>query len=46
MTGSTIVQKVRARVAPSRRAASKIDVGTASKKFFSTQTVNGTCIAA
>ena len=44
-SGSTIVHSVRARDAPSRRAASKIDRGTAAKKFSSTQMVKGTCIA-
>jgi hypothetical protein len=43
--GSTMVHNVRARDAPSSRAASKIDCGTASKKFLSTHTVKGTCIA-
>src|SRR5262249_34933935 len=45
-TGSTIVHNVCARDAPSSRAASNSEAGTASKKFFRTQTVNGTCIAA
>src|SRR5262245_16947193 len=41
ITGSAIDQSVRRREAPSRRAASKSAGGTASKKFFSTQTVKG-----
>ena len=44
--GSAIDHSVRARDAPSSRAASNSDGGTASKKPFSTHTVKGTCIAA
>ena len=43
-SGSAMERRVRRRVAPSMRAASKSAAGTPSKKFFSTQTVNGTWI--
>jgi hypothetical protein len=44
--GSAIVQSVRRRDAPSRRAASKSAGGSASKKFLITHAVNGTWIEA
>src|SRR6185436_14365476 len=44
--GRATRQRTRGRDAPSRRAASSSDVGSASKKFLSTTIVNGSCTAA